>query len=73
MDKHFTCDDGSGTFVIQFHVDGIIFTNFESGPWTVLSGEGAYGTLHGTGDFSVVLNFPIPTGTETFTGLVHFD
>jgi hypothetical protein len=78
--KYFTCDDGSGTFAIQFHPQGDV-TGFATGavfgptPWTVLSGTGAYSALHGTGDFTAVFTVPPPlaVGFETFTGGVHFD
>ena len=62
IDRTLTCDDGSGTFDILFHV---LFTRLITGsaPWSVNSGTGAYTTLHGTGMWS----------GDTLTGEVHFD
>jgi hypothetical protein len=47
--KEFTCDDGSGTFVVDvaIHIDRI--TRSESFTWRVLRGTGAYGRLQGAG------------------------
>ena len=48
--KTITCDDGSGTFILQlqaragFNVGDVTF-----GPWVVLSGTGDYANLHGSG------------------------
>ena len=67
----FTCDDGSGTFQVLLQVH-LVFDPFSDDfTWTVLSGTGAYATLHGTGS-----GFGVPTQTgifDTYTGDVHFD
>jgi hypothetical protein len=69
--KVLTCDDGSGTFTIQFHPQ-LNPTTPEScrqaGPFAVIGGTGDYTTLSGHGDFCV---FPTGenTGIETFTGV----
>jgi hypothetical protein len=47
--KEFTCDDGSGTFVVDvaIHIDRT--TRSESFTWRVVRGTGAYGRLRGDG------------------------
>jgi hypothetical protein len=71
--QHMTCDDGSGSFVIQFHPQSNPISPIPSGPWAALGGTGSYAGLHGTGSFSVV-DFPSPaTVVAVFTGAVHFD
>jgi hypothetical protein len=47
--KEFTCDDGSGTFVVEvaIHIDAVLGT--ESFTWRVLRGTGAYARLQGAG------------------------
>lgn len=70
--KTLTCDDGSGTFTIQFHAHFPREDEGGSTPWTVLSGTGAYATLHGTGNLTFVRTGPV-SGIETLTGKVHFD
>jgi hypothetical protein len=67
--KVFTCDDGSGTFTIQFHPQGTPATPpgcVNAGPFAVVGGTGAFAHLSGTGDFC---NFAEGERfTETFTG-----
>ena len=69
--QHMTCDDGSGTFVIQFHPQSNPESPMPSGPWAALGGTGAYAGMHGAGSF-VALS-PPPTVVAEFTGAVHFD
>jgi hypothetical protein len=69
--KQFTCDDGTGTFLLLLRVH-IVFQPFsDTFTWSVLSGTGAYEKLHGSGTgFGV----PTPTGVfDTFTGGMHID
>ena len=51
--KEFTCDDGSGTFLVkmQVHID---FATGETFTWVVLSGTGDYGHLSGSGQGATV-------------------
>jgi hypothetical protein len=66
----FTCNDGSGSFVLQLTVrlDPTGTTTFR---WSVLSGTGDYAKLHGTGTGT---GAPIQDGiVDTYTGTVHFD
>jgi hypothetical protein len=72
LDKTLTCDDGSGTFTIQFHAHFPREDVGGSTPWVVLRGTGAYATLHGTGSLTFIHTGPT-TGVETLTGEVHFD
>ncbi len=67
--KIFTCDDGSGTFTIQFHPQFTPATSAgcdSSGPFAVIGGTGDYARLRGQGDFCVV--FAEVGAEETFTG-----
>jgi hypothetical protein len=68
--KHFTCDDGSGTFTILFHPQFNPMTSAscdQAGPFGVVGrGTGDYTRLSGHGDFCV---FTVGArSTETFTG-----
>jgi hypothetical protein len=67
----YTCDDGSGTFTIQFDAQ---FPRLNSGsvPWEVIGGTGAYATLHGTGQMTSVQTGP-SSATNTMTGQMHYD
>jgi hypothetical protein len=71
--QHFTCDDGSGGFTIQFHPQDQPPEFATEGPWSGLGGTGAYAGLRGHGEFSLV-GFVSPTAAvATYTGVVHFD
>jgi hypothetical protein len=71
--QHFSCEDASGTFTIQFHPQVHPPDFIDSGPWAALGGTGAYARLRGSGDFTL-LGFTSPTtAVATFTGEVHFD
>jgi hypothetical protein len=48
--KTITCDDGSGTFVLQLQARaGFNVGDMTFGPWVVLSGTGDYANLQGRG------------------------
>ena len=48
--KTITCNDGSGTFVLQLQARaGFNIGDMTFGPWVVLSGTGDYANLHGRG------------------------
>lgn len=48
--KTITCDDGSGTFILQLQARaGFNVGDMTFGPWVVLSGTGDYTNLHGRG------------------------
>jgi hypothetical protein len=71
--QHFSCDDASGTFTIQFHPQVHPPDFIDHGPWAALGGTGAYDGLRGGGDFTL-LGFTSPTtAVATFTGEVHFN
>ena len=69
--KEFTCDDGTGTFVVKLQIQANFDTGIESFTWVVLGGTGAYGSLRGSGSGSTVPNAPIGN-INTYIGiLVH--
>jgi hypothetical protein len=71
--QHFSCDDATGTFTIQFHPQVHPPDFLDHGPWAALGGTGAYEGLRGSGDFTL-LGFTSPTtAVATFSGDVHFD
>ena len=70
LDKTLTCDNGRGTFTIQFHAHFPREREGRSTPWVIVSGTGAYATLHGTG--SLMFDSGPPSG-EILSGDVHFD
>jgi hypothetical protein len=69
--KEFTCDDGSGSFVLLLRVK-IAFDPFsDSFTWSVLGGTGAYAGLHGSG---TGFGTPQPEFLlDTLTGGMHID
>jgi hypothetical protein len=71
--QHFSCEDASGTFTIQFHpqIHPPDFT--DHGPWTALGGTGAYDGLRGSGDFTLIGFISRTTAVASFTGEIHFD
>jgi len=67
----FTCADGSGSFVIELRVRLSFETFTTEFNWSVLSGTGAYVSLHGAGSGSDVLT---DDGLRDFyTGATHID
>jgi hypothetical protein len=71
--QHFSCDDASGTFTIQFHPQVHPPDFVDGGPWVALGGTGAYDGLRGSGDFTLLGFISPTTAVATFTGEVHFD
>ncbi len=71
--QHFSCDDASGTFTIQFHPQIHPPGFIDGGPWAALGGAGAYDGLRGSGDFTLIGFISPTTAVATFTGEVHFD
>jgi hypothetical protein len=68
--KVFTCDDGSGSFVVKLQVrNDFKGDNFQ---WVVLDGDGDYSNLHGSGT-----GVGIPTSDSSvldlYGGAVHLD
>ena len=57
--KEFTCNDGTGTFVVKLQIQANFDTGIESFTWVVLRGTGDYRSLHGSGRGSTVPNAPI--------------
>jgi hypothetical protein len=80
----YSCDDNSGTFVIQMHPQaGANYaggtrnpTCTVAGPWSFLpGGTGRYSKISGWGDLGVVIDFEQNpwTGEELFMGFVQLD
>ena len=67
--KEFTCDDGTGTFVVKLQIQADFDTGIESFTWVVLSGTGEYRSLHASGSGSTVPNAPIGN-INTYEGFV---
>jgi hypothetical protein len=67
----YTCDDGSGSFTIQFDAK-YPRLNTGSVPWKVIDGVGVYSALHGTGTMTAVQTSPT-TATNTMTGQMHYN
>jgi hypothetical protein len=69
--KEFTCDDGSGSFLVSLHArvfnEGPIQTSFN---WVVIGGDGDYTNLHGSGK-----GFGLPSTVadvdDVYTGKMH--
>jgi hypothetical protein len=79
----YTCDDNSGTFVLQFHPQAtkIYAQNPQpeftvAGPWQIVKGgTGRYTKLTGHGDLGVVIDFSTEpwTGEESFVGFMQLN
>lgn len=65
--KKFTCDDGSGTFVVELviHIDPVVKT--ETFTWRVLRGTAAYVRLQGAGTGTTLSSAPSRV-LNTYTG-----
>jgi hypothetical protein len=69
--KEFTCEDGTGTFLVKLQIQANFDTGIESFTWVVLGGTGDYASLRGGGSGSTVPNAPIGN-INTYTGfLLH--
>jgi len=66
VQKTVTCNDGSGTFVLQIYAFSGFAGDGTFGPWFVRSGTGDYANLRGNGR---VVGTPIPNGiSDVYTG-----
>ena len=66
--KEFTCNDGTGTFVVKLQIQANFDTGIESFSWVILGGTGDYESLHGSGRGSTV---PTSTGNiNTYEGFL---
>ena len=68
--KLFTCDDGSGDFLVKLQVR--FDQKGDNFNWTVLGGTGAYADLHGSGD-GIGLPLPDDDVLDLYDGKVHID
>jgi hypothetical protein len=67
--KLFTCDDGSGEFLVKLQVR--IDKKGDNFNWNILGGSGPYEKLHGTGKG---IGLPILEGVlDTYSGSAHVD
>ena len=69
VDKVFTCDDGTGTFLVKLQIQANFDTGIESFSWVAAGETGALGALRGSGSGSTVPN--PPTGNiNTYAGFL---
>jgi hypothetical protein len=75
--RQFTCDDGTGTFVVL--IPGARSEHGGSGTWQIVRGTGRYETLRGTGRYDSVITAGSQTDflsikyRATWTGTADFD
>lgn len=60
VEKLFTCDNGSGTFIVKMRVRLDTETGFTFARWNAKRGTGDYANLHGSGELAGT-----PTGPGT--------
>jgi hypothetical protein len=66
LTKTLVCTDGSGSFTIVVNAATVFGSPGDQGGWAVLSGTGAYATLHGGGN---VVGTYVPDGIiDVYTG-----
>ena len=66
LTKTLVCSDGSGSFTIVVNAATVFGSPDDQGGWAVLSGTGAYATLHGGGN---VVGTYVPDGIiDVYTG-----
>ena len=71
--KIFTCaEGGDGTFTANFQPTRKPGPGDQNGHWNITDATGDFAGLRGQGDFSVVVTGP-DSGTETLTGVVHYE
>jgi hypothetical protein len=73
LDREFTCDDGSGTFIMRVKARILFDPREVSGRWKILSGTGDYENLRGSGVLtdSVLVN-PDPLSViDILDGRIH--
>jgi hypothetical protein len=70
--KRFTCDDGSGDFLVKLQVK-LYFDVGTDFRWVIVGGSGAYSDLHGSGEGVGVPNGPPGYVLDLYAGKVHND
>jgi len=68
VDKTFTCDDGSGTFLVKMSVRLDTVTNETTANWKVKSGTGDYTDLAGRGTLIGTPGAPGEDITDVYSG-----
>ena len=71
--KEFTCDDGSGVFLVKLQVHITYYPTFN---WVIVDGTGAYEDLKGNGDgfgaYPLFNGVPEPIGVgDVYEGKLH--
>lgn len=69
----FTCDDGSGSFLLTLRVKLDFATGTTTASWSVLDGTGAYEKLHGSGSLVGTPSCGPDCILDTYTGAIHID
>jgi len=67
----FTCDDGSGSFLLSLRVKLDFIAGTTTASWSVLDGTGAYERLHGSGSLVGTLSCGLDCILDTYTGAMH--
>ena len=67
----FTCDDGSGDFLVKLQVR--FNQNGDNFQWNILSGAGDYEDLHGTGDGIGLPDCGLNCVFDIYTGGLHIE
>lgn len=67
----FTCDDGSGSFLLSLRVKLDFSTGTTSASWSVLDGSGDFEKLHGSGSLVGTPSCGPDCILDTYTGAVH--
>jgi hypothetical protein len=73
VSHEFTCDDGSGSFLLSLRVRLDFATGNTSGSWSVLDGTGDFAKLHGSGSVVGTLTCGPDCILDTYTGGVHIN
>ena len=69
----FTCDDGSGSFLLSLRVKVDFDAGDTTASWSVLDGTGDYAKLHGSGSLVGTLSCEGDCILDTYTGGMHID
>lgn len=68
--KTFTCEDGSGTFLVKLQIQADFATGLETFTWAVQGGTGDYAKLRGSGSGTTVRDEDGNGNTNTYAGFL---